>query len=150
MAVRQRSLRNGNESNASRVEVLLVQGDHETAQAFKLFLEYLNCSVRICETTDRAVRAACARLPRLVIVDSDCDRLTVIRRLMEVPAIQRAFFVAMGSLADDSERQKCSLLGYQLALAKPPSLAAFKDLIAAMRANEASPAATWTILAPLD
>jgi CheY-like chemotaxis protein len=120
------------ETNGPRV--LIVDDHHDGAETLGLFLEMLECDVRVTYSGEEALALSPAFRPHLVILDVQMPGiggLETARRMRAQEWALRSVIASHSASADPATARLSKQAGCQYHLCKPAALEAFEKLVAA-------------------
>jgi CheY-like chemotaxis protein len=119
-------------------KVLLVDDNDDAAETLAELLRLDGYDVVVAGTGPQAVDLAPRVRPDVVICDiglpPPMDGYAVARALRASPEVRGAFLVALTGYAGADDRRRAQQAGFDLHLAKPPSLDRLRDVLAGKRA----------------
>jgi two-component system CheB/CheR fusion protein len=121
-----------------RLRILVVDDNADAGESLGELLELEGHAVRIARDGPAGVEAARAFRPHVVLCDiglpGALDGYGVARALRADPALRGAYLVALTGYAGAEHRRRAAEAGFDRHLAKPPSLEAIAEIVAAATA----------------
>lgn len=124
-------------ANANRV--LLIEDDRDSAEAFRLLLEFWGYHVEVAHDGDRALALATARLPYIVVldlgipsVDEGCALVRQIRRLPDGDAV---LVITVTGYGREVDRRRAIGAGCDFFFLKPPDLDQLREAMSTVQAH---------------
>ncbi len=127
--------KNGSAGAAGRLRILVVDDNVDSADSLALLLELGGHEVRTAHDGPRALEAARAFQPRVVLLDIGLPGMNgyeVARHLRELPEAGRALLIALTGYGQDDDRRKALDAGFDHHLVKPVDFDALRALINAL------------------
>jgi signal transduction histidine kinase/ActR/RegA family two-component response regulator len=115
-----------------RRRVLLVEDNLDAAESMKMLLELFGHSVRVVHDGERALVAVREQLFEIMLIDvglPGMDGYELVRRLREIPAVERCLLIALTGYGRDEDKQQALAAGFHHHLAKPIEFDALQTLI---------------------
>jgi PAS domain S-box-containing protein len=114
------------------LRVLVVDDNVDTAESLAMLLRYAGHEVRAAHTGPRALQAAQAEPPDVIVLDiglPGMDGYEVARRLREQQGAGRGHLIAMTGYGQDSDRKRSQEAGFDHHLVKPVDPARLQELL---------------------
>jgi CheY-like chemotaxis protein len=121
------------------LRVLIVDDDHDGADALGMTLEYLGCEVRLTQSGEEAINVAPTFAPQLVVLDLNMppgmDGYQTAAELRNQAWSSRATFVAHTGCTDSSVAEDVRKAGFGYLIPKPASATTFEALVGTLLAK---------------
>jgi signal transduction histidine kinase/ActR/RegA family two-component response regulator len=112
--------------------VLLVEDNLDAAESMRMLLELFGHSVRVVHDGEAALVAAREQPPEIMLIDvglPGMDGYELVRRLRQIPALERSLLVALTGYGRDEDKQEALAAGFHHHLVKPIDLDSLQALI---------------------
>lgn len=109
---------------SDRLRVLVVDDNRDTLAVLQRFVARSDCDVRTCLDSKNAVDMVRDFLPQVIFLDiamPELDGFEVAEDLHEIQ-LPEYMLVAVTSYSDNAHRRECEASGFDIFLAKPPSI----------------------------
>lgn len=116
---------------SAQLRVLVIDDNRETLLILERLVRELNCEVRTCPDSKKAVATAQAFSPHVIFLDismPDLDGYEVAEDLHDLE-LPEYLLVALTSHEDESHRRECEVSGFDRFLSKPASIKEIKNVI---------------------
>jgi CheY-like chemotaxis protein len=121
------------------LRVLIVDDDHDGADALGMTLEYLGCEVRLTQSGEEAINVAPTFAPQLVVLDLNMppgmDGYQTAAELRKQAWSSEATFVAHTGCTDSSVAEDVRKAGFGYLIPKPARATAFEALVGTLLAK---------------
>ncbi len=117
----------------SSLRILVVDDSHDAADFLAQLLEIWGYEAAVCYDGERALDAASANPPDVVLLDLGLPRMDgyeVARRLRRLPRMDTAFVVALTGYGRESDVQHCKEAGIDCHFLKPVEPDELKKVLA--------------------
>ena len=121
--------------SATNLRVLVVDDNHDGANALGLLAEELGHKVHVTYGGVSALEAALVFQPDLMLIDlamPDLDGCSLVRRIQNVPAMKQIKLVAITGHADQGHKTLALKAGFDAVLFKPVTLSQIKSTLASV------------------
>lgn len=128
--------------SSERPLVLIVDDYEDTRDMYAAELESAGFLVEVADDGEKAMLAACADRPTLIVMDlgmPNIDGFTAIRAVRALPELDSVYIMVLSALDDEVSRRRASEAGCDEYLTKPMIPGDLVDHV--RRAIEAGPAA---------
>ena len=122
-------------ANGRPFGVLVVDDNKDAAQSIALLLESWGCEVQLAYDGLRALEAAKACHPDVVLLDIGLPRMDgyeVAKKMRQQPALQSVMLVAITGYGQESDRQRSQAAGFNHHLAKPADFGKLQQILASV------------------
>ena len=127
------------------MKVLVVDNDHDTADALAMLLKYANCEVRVAYDGPSALDQATKFLPDLLLADLAMPRMDgneLARCVRETKSLDRTVLAVISGYADQQHRELATAAGFTEYLVKPIPIEVIYELLSRIRELMVPPTAT--------